>query len=106
MNVGKRIGNIPPKEVGIVCRHRKAKTRRGWGLCPRCHNRYIEVVAPERVLAITEQRRAQWRAYADKKKEELRALRLSKPKWIKRDKHMRRKYGITIYQFNQMLRQQ
>src|SRR5678815_3977655 len=103
--MGARIGKVDPKTLGIVCRHR-TKTRRGWDLCPKCHTRYIRVVAPEKLGVVTEKRRAQWREYWRRRSAHLAEARAARPKWPKRDNEMRRKYGITIYQFNRMVEEQ
>jgi hypothetical protein len=105
MPQGKRTSDILPATLGIKCRHR-TKTRRCWNLCPKCYTKYLRVVAPEVLEKRKQFYAARWAKYAAQERERLRENCRRRPIQVKRDKHLRRSYGITVYQFNEMARNQ
>lgn len=94
-----------PAEVGIKCRHRRAKTRR-LGLCPRCYERYMRIVNPEAIARKHERMRQAHAANREKRIAASRAFHAQRPQWKSRDLGLRRAYGITIFQYNAMLEDQ
>src|SRR6266542_2083263 len=94
-----------PASVGLVCRHRRAKTVRR-GLCPKCYQAYLGAVSPDTIQRIKDATRRSWIKHRERRLAELRAFHASRAKWKTRDVGMRRDYGITIFQYGEMRRTQ
>jgi hypothetical protein len=105
MTMGRAKYTTDPKDIGINCRHRKAKTKRR-GMCPKCYEKYVDHHDP----TLRERRLTRARENSRKRNElnlaRLRAYHANEKLWVVRNKYMQRVYGITIWQYNQMLREQ
>ena len=107
-NPNQRRGNPAwpdPLSIGIKCRHRRAKTRRR-GLCPRCYDRFRKAVDPEYSAKIKAIRDRTWAKNRERRVAQLRSYHENRAKWKVRDSHLRRSYGISVFQYNEMARQQ
>lgn len=99
---------IEPATLGIKCRHRKGK-KKPYGvcrnLCGKCYGKYVALVNPQLVAEKNRRHMESYYRNQEARRQAIRARYQRRPEWKRRDSRARA-YGLTIYQYNQIAKEQ